>query len=86
MQLATASSMRINDPKPHTSLPKAAGPEDISSRPSRSGADRQRQTTRSVPKLGSALGGTIPNAPVFVPAERLENASAESDFRGARCK
>jgi hypothetical protein len=76
MHLATDPLDPINASNPQAAFPIATNLVETSYHPSKSAIGRQRQTTRGVTKTGSALGGAIPNAPVFIPAERLRNPSS----------
>jgi hypothetical protein len=73
MHLATDPPDLVSGSNPQAASPVATNLVETLYRPSLSAIGRQRQTTRGVTKTGSALGGSIPKAPVFVAAERLRN-------------
>jgi hypothetical protein len=75
MQLAINSPKPVSSSKLHPALAKATKAEETPGRHSGRGTSPQRQTTPGLTKLGSALGGVIPNTPVFVSAERLRKSS-----------
>jgi hypothetical protein len=75
MHLATDPLDPVNGSNPHAALPMATKIVETLHR-SQPAIRRQRQTTRGVTKTGSALGGAIPNVPIFVPAERLRIPSS----------
>ena len=76
MQLAIDSPDPVSSSKPRRALAKATQSDENPGRSSGRETSHQRQTTPGLIKLSSALGGAIPDAPVFVPAARLTNLRA----------